>query len=62
MIEGVSGFVEDLVEFGITVTAAIARRAGFAGNLRCGKQVAVENRILIAADPLTIRHLKLAAA
>src|SRR6266436_450306 len=58
MIVGVGGFIQNLIEFGIGIAAAVQsfRRSRY---FRGREQVVIKDRILISADPLTIVHLKL---
>ena len=62
VIVSVRRLVQNLIEFSISIATAIARCARFRRDFRRRKQIAIEDRILIAADPLPVRHLKLAAA
>src|SRR6266571_9546399 len=62
VIVSVSSFVEKLIKLRVFVSASIARGSSFSWNFGRGKQIVIEDRVLIAADPLALRHLKLAAA
>src|ERR1051325_1309317 len=60
-IESIYRLVDEAIELPIAVAAAISRGARFGGNFRSGEQVLKKDRILIAAHPLPVKNLKVAA-